>query len=242
MAVFQWLPTSWNLSAIPVFIFLRVLEECFASSAHKGKQQSAQRWAWTSPITCAIALRAIMAPQDKIASVAPKLQGSCVRRQNLVGRGSNPVCDSTCFATCGHELPVEFYLNLTIFSGYYVDYNLLPSCIDKDVCEAIVECVFSTKACPGRGNKDCRSDESTCYTGFGCTRCCMYFYQSGSDCLPCPDSTISIILLCLLAMAMIVVALIVTSIQTPQLQACIKGLVVMTSFFQGFVSLKFLKI
>ena len=41
---------------------------------------------------------------------------------------------------------------------------------------------------------------------------------------------------------MVIVALIVTSIQTPQLQACIKGMVVMTSFFQGFVSLKFLKI
>ncbi len=165
-----------------------------------------------------------------------------MRKQNLVGLGSNPVCDSTCFATCAHELPVVCNLNVTTFSGYFVDYSVLPSCIDKDVCGAIVECVFGTKACPGRGNKDCRSDESTCYTGFGCTRCCQYFYQSGSDCLPCPDSTISIILLCLLALAMIVVALIVTSIQTPQLQACIKGLVVMTSFFQGFVSLKFLKI
>jgi hypothetical protein len=70
----------------------------------------------------------------------------------------------------------------------------------------------------------------------------MYFYQSGSDCLPCPDSTFSIILLTLLAVAAVGIALLVTSIQTPQLQACMKGMVVMVSFFQGFVSLKFLKI
>jgi hypothetical protein len=167
--------------------------------------------------------------------------------------------DSMCYCTAGHygvsgesciRCPqVEGFIcqeaNIRwprIKPGFYIDYSALPSCIDKDVCGAIAECAFGEKACPGRGNKDCRSDESTCYTGFACTRCCMYFYQSGSDCLPCPDSTLSIIMLVLMAIAIIILALIITSIQTPQLQACIKGMVVMTSFFQGFVSLKFLKI
>jgi hypothetical protein len=70
----------------------------------------------------------------------------------------------------------------------------------------------------------------------------MYFYQSGNECVPCPDSTLSIILFVILAIAVVCVGLIVTAIQTPQMQAAVKGLTVMISFFQGFVSLKFLKI
>ena len=119
--------------------------------------------------------------------------------------------------------------------GFYIDYDLLPSCVGQDTCDAIVECAFGEKACPGRGNKDCFSDDTTCYQGLGCTKCCLSFYQSGSDCLPCPNVTVTIVLFSLLAVAAVCVALLVTSIQTPQLQAAMKGIVVMTSFFQGFV-------
>ena len=119
--------------------------------------------------------------------------------------------------------------------GFYIDYDLLPSCVGHDTCDAIIQCAFGEKACPGHGNKDCFSDDTTCYQGLGCTKCCMSFYQSGSDCLPCPNPTVTIILFSVLAVAAICIALLVISIQTPQLQAAMKGIVVMTSFFQGFV-------
>ena len=101
--------------------------------------------------------------------------------------------------------------------GYWVDFSLLSRCDQTSAtCVAVTTCAFGTRACPGGGEKSCTQSDAECYEGKGCSNCCPMYYNENSACFKCPDSTQTTALLGVVATVCFILAVLTSSVSSPQ--------------------------
>lgn len=101
--------------------------------------------------------------------------------------------------------------------GYWVDFSLLSRCDQTSaICVAVTTCAFGSRACPGGGEKTCAQNDAECYEGKGCSNCCPMYYNENSACFKCPDSTQTTALLAVVATVCFILAVLTSSVSSPQ--------------------------
>ncbi len=127
--------------------------------------------------------------------------------------------------------------------GFYGDYSLLSSCSWQDTsCSAVATCPFGPAACPGGGDKVCTQNDVNCYDGRACSRCCALFYLESGNCIRCPDSNTLSLIFAGMCVAVILIAVFVSTSSSPSFGQSTKYFVIGLNFFQGIVTVKLINI
>jgi hypothetical protein len=127
--------------------------------------------------------------------------------------------------------------------GYYGDYSLLEKCSWQDVsCPALLTCPYGARACPGGGDKLCTQNDAECYTGLACSACCPLYYLESGICHQCPDSSTSTTILAVLAVFICIVAILISTSESPSFTHSIKYFILMMNFSQNLTSVKLINI